>query len=147
MTLLGTDLHKASTRSTRPWRRLVLAAVVAVLGVFALGACSSSGGSVQTVGPDEFRAAVDEGADIIDVRTPAEFAEGHIEGATNIDLNGGNFEAAIGQLDSSKTYAVYCRSGNRSATATGIMADNGFSNLYDLDGGVLAWQSTGLPLA
>jgi rhodanese-related sulfurtransferase len=82
----------------------------------------------------------------LDVRTPSEFNEGHIEGAQLIDFQSGNFESEIETLDKSKTYAVYCRSGNRSGQAVKIMSDAGFTNLYNLNGGVIDWSSAGLPL-
>ena len=82
----------------------------------------------------------------MDVRTPGEFNEGHIEGAQLIDFQSGNFESEIGTLDKTKTYAVYCRSGNRSGQAVKVMSDAGFTNLYNLDGGVIDWANAGLPL-
>lgn len=68
----------------------------------------------------------------INVRTPEEFAEGHSEGAVNIDLNSPDFPQMIATLDQSGTYAVYCRSGNRSAKAAQFMADNNFANVTNL---------------
>lgn len=69
---------------------------------------------------------------IIDVRTPAEFSEGHVEGAINLDLEGGVFEAEYSKLDPSKSYIVYCRSGRRSGVAASILKDNGFVDIVDL---------------
>ena len=69
---------------------------------------------------------------IIDVRTPAEFAEGHVDGAINLDLEGGVFEAEYSKLDLSKSYIVYCRSGRRSGVAVSILKDNGFVDIVDL---------------
>jgi rhodanese-related sulfurtransferase len=80
------------------------------------------------------------------VRTPGEFNEGHIEGAQLIDFQSGNFENEIAALDKSKTYAVYCRSGNRSGQAVKVMREAGFKNLYNLNGGVIDWANAGLPL-
>ena len=86
------------------------------------------------------------GTQVIDVRTPAEFAAGHLQGATNIDVEGTTFSEQIAALDKAGTYAVYCRSGNRSRTATQHMADAGFTKVYDLDGGITAWTAAGLPI-
>ena len=83
---------------------------------------------------------------IIDVRTPAEFAEGHIEGATLIDISSPSFAADIEALDRSGVYFVYCRSGNRSSVATSEMMALGFESVYELDGGVIAWSNEGFEL-
>lgn len=79
---------------------------------------------------------------ILDVRTPAEFASGHLEGAVNADIEG-DFAAAIADLDKAAPYAVYCRSGNRSAIAVQAMQQAGFTATYHLDGGITAWQAAG----
>ena len=95
----------------------------------------------------EFSEKISEpGIILLDVRTPGEFAEGFIEGARLIDFQSGNFESEIASLDKNTTYAVYCRSGNRSGQAAKIMHDAGFHNVYNLDGGVIDWANAGLPL-
>ena len=78
---------------------------------------------------------------VLDVRTPEEKVEGFIDGATQINIMGPDFAEKIKSLDKDKTYLVYCRSGNRSGTACGFMASNGFDNLYNLEGGIQAWNS------
>ena len=82
---------------------------------------------------------------ILDVRTAKEFADGHVAGAVNIDVNQADFAQKIDQLDRSKTYIVYCRSGRRSSKAVGIMATKGFKNLYNVSDGFLGWNKNGLP--
>lgn len=77
---------------------------------------------------------------IIDVRTPEEWKEGSLPGTINIDVKADDFEQNIMKLDTSKTYLVHCRSGKRSTKAVGIMEKNGFSHIYHLDGGYLAWK-------
>jgi rhodanese-related sulfurtransferase len=95
----------------------------------------------------EFSKKITEtGVVILDVRTPGEFAEGFIEGAQMIDFQSGNFEAEIESLDKDVTYAVYCRSGNRSGQAVKIMQDAGFLNLFNLEGGVIDWANQGMSL-
>ena len=95
----------------------------------------------------EFSAKIAEaGVITLDVRTPGEFAEGHVEGARLIDFQSGNFENEIAALDKNATYAVYCRSGNRSGQAVKVMQDAGFTNLFNMDGGVIDWANAGLPL-
>lgn len=78
---------------------------------------------------------------ILDVRTEEEFESGYIKGALNMDIRGGpDFLASIESLDKSKSYFLYCRSGARSGQACQLMSQMGFSALYNLDGGVLAWE-------
>lgn len=82
---------------------------------------------------------------ILDVRTPAEFAEGHIAGAVNIDIYDDNFMAdALKTLDPSRPVAVYCRSGKRSADAASRLAAKGY-RVTNLEGGILAWIEQKLP--
>ncbi len=77
---------------------------------------------------------------ILDVRTPKETAEGKIEGAIEINVKDPSFDEKIQALDKDKTYLVYCRSGARSVTSCNKMADQGFTNLYNLLGGYNAWS-------
>ena len=83
---------------------------------------------------------------ILDVRTAEEFAEGHIEGATMIDFYSEDFAAQIAELDPDVPYVLYCRSGNRSGQTRSIMSELGFASVEDVDGGVISWQTAGLPL-
>lgn len=126
-------------------RRISLA-VVSLAAAALLAACGG-GTTIQSVDASAFSAqAQAPDVTVIDVRTPDEFAAGHIANAVNLDVEGGNFDAGIANLDKSKTYAVYCHSGRRSMIAANTMADAGFTAIYNLDGGVIAWQSAGLPL-
>ena len=77
---------------------------------------------------------------LIDVRSPDEFKDGSIPHAININYNDAQFESSIKKLDANKTYFVYCLSGGRSASAVTFMRDNGFKNVYELKGGIMAWQ-------
>jgi rhodanese-related sulfurtransferase len=77
---------------------------------------------------------------IIDVRTPAEYQSGHIPNALNIDISSAEFPEKIDELDRSKDYYVYCRSGGRSATACQYMVSVGFKNVNNLYGGVLSYE-------
>lgn len=77
---------------------------------------------------------------IIDVRTPAEWSSGYISGTDKfIDYNSENFEDQISNLDKTKNYIIYCRTGNRSVKACRVMGKNGFTNLYNLSGGIIKW--------
>lgn len=83
----------------------------------------------------------DDNAFILDVRTPEEVEEGYIPGATNIDIYlGQEFLNKLEELDKSKNYYVYCRSGNRSGQACAIMENAGFKNAYNLEGGFMNWE-------
>lgn len=122
-------------------------ALVAVL-LIGLSACAGeSNAAVTNLNVSEFaNVLATEDVVILDVRTPAEFSDGHIANAINIDAQSGNFAAEIEALDKTKTYAVYCRSGNRSGTATQIMAEAGFSKLYNMNGGTIDWTNSGFAL-
>ena len=83
----------------------------------------------------------DANAVILDVRTEDEFSEGVIPGAFNIDIyKGQGFIYALEELDKSKNYYVYCRSGGRSGQACLIMSQLGFENTYNLLGGIMNWE-------
>jgi len=121
--------------------------VIAIMAsVLLLAGCSTSSSAMDLSVSDFSSKVSEEGVITLDVRTPGEFNEGHIEGALLIDFQGGNFENEIASLDKDKTYAVYCRSGNRSGQAVKVMSDAGFTNIYNLNGGVIDWAGAGLPL-
>ncbi|GMW04030.1 MULTISPECIES: rhodanese-like domain-containing protein [Dehalococcoides] len=106
--------------------------------------------AVQNISVAEAKALIDRNAVsadfiILDVRTPSEYAQGHIPGALNLDYYA-SFEASLSAFDKTKTYLVYCRTGNRSASAARLMLDNGFAAIYNMQGGINAWISGGLPL-
>ena len=77
---------------------------------------------------------------VLDVRTPQEKSEGSIPGAHQINFFNPNFKSQVAKLDKSKTYLVYCRSGNRSKKACSVMDGLGFEKLYNLSGGIMAWN-------
>jgi thioredoxin len=83
---------------------------------------------------------------LIDVRTPSEYAEGHLQGANNININNPDFIAQISKLDKSKSVFVYCRSGGRSAMAAQKLQEMGFEKVYDLQGGITAWKNSQFPI-
>jgi thioredoxin len=82
---------------------------------------------------------------IIDVRTPAEFAKGHVKDAVNYDWNGDEFETQIVSLDKSKPVFVYCLSGARSSAAADKMRTEGFKEVYEMQGGLMKWRAENLP--
>ncbi|MHB8297412.1 MAG: rhodanese-like domain-containing protein [Dermatophilaceae bacterium] len=81
----------------------------------------------------------------LDVRTPAEYSTGHLPGAVNTDFDAPNFRKQLEALDKDKSYFVYGQSGNRSSKATELMHSLGFKHVYDIQGGITAWQGAGLP--
>lgn len=84
---------------------------------------------------------------IIDVRTPAEFATGHIDGALNIDFKDPGFKDALDKLERDQSYLIHCQSGGRSGISKAVFTDLGFEAIYHLDGGMSAWVEAGLPTA
>ena len=126
--------------------RKIFAAVFA--STLFLTGCSSSG-SATNMGAGDFIAKTNEpGVVIVDVRTPEEFAAGHLQGAVNLDVSASTFDSQIAALDKNAVYAVYCRSGNRSTIAVGKMSDAGFTNLFNFNqGGFAELAAAGAPTA
>lgn len=119
----------------------------AVLGAstFFLTGCGSE--SSNGLGALDFQAKTQEaGVVTLDVRTPEEFKEGHLVNALNINVEGATFDSEVSKLDKDATYAVYCRSGRRSSVAIDRMKDAGFTNLVNMNAGILEWEAAGLPL-
>lgn len=83
---------------------------------------------------------------VLDVRTPKEYAKGHIAGATNIDFNSDSFKDALAKLDRSSPYLVHCAVGGRSAKTRELMKALGFKNIFHLEGGLTAWEKAGGPV-
>ncbi|WP_062461342.1 rhodanese-like domain-containing protein [Demequina soli] len=128
---------------TRTLRAASLAAATLLLAT-TLAACSADSGPVAFdgghVSADRFAEAVaQDGVTVIDVRTPEEYAAGHLPGAVNIDVSATTFDAQVGDLDPAADYAVYCQSGNRSRAAIEEMAADGVEHTVGLDGGISAW--------
>jgi len=103
--------------------------------------------SYSNVNVDEFQALIaDPNVQLLDVRTPDEFGDGYIAGATLVDVNESDFvERDLAVLDKQRPVAVYCRSGRRSARAASLLAEQGFT-VTNLNGGVMAWQDAGKTL-
>jgi len=125
-------------------KKAVAVAVAAIASVGLLTGCSSSNEAIKKVAPVEFSKAINQpGVIVLDVRTPEEFSAGHLPNAININLEGADFAGEVSKLDKSATVAVYCRSGNRSGVATEQMAELGFVDMYDMQGGILDWEAAG----
>lgn len=83
---------------------------------------------------------------VLDVRTPAEVADGHLVGSVNVDYKNDNFKTEIAKLDKRRTYLVYCKAGVRSEQAAILMKEAGFTHVYALEGGFDGWQEAGKPI-
>lgn len=93
----------------------------------------------RSVNAEQFAREIErEEMQLVDVRTAEEFAEGHIPGAMNMDVNGVAFDAQIATLETDRPVALYCRSGRRSKVAAEKVAKAGFE-VVELDGGILSW--------
>jgi phage shock protein E len=114
----------------------VLVLILVTLAAIAIAGCSgSSTTAVQKVDAAKAVGMLDSRV-VVDVRTPAEYAAGHIAGAQNIDVEAADFGSKISTLDKEASYLVYCRSGRRSAIAAEEMVKAGFTDIAD--GGALA---------
>jgi rhodanese-related sulfurtransferase len=83
---------------------------------------------------------------ILDVRTPAEFRDGHVAGAINIDYHAPTFKEQLSGLDKTKVYLLYCRTARRSRATLEMMRELGFQEVYHMLGGIVGWQAAGLPI-
>jgi len=106
---------------------------------------------IEDINVDEAYTLIQENEDnadfvILDVRTPQEYAEGNIAQALNINFKSDTFRDDVDKLDKEATYLVYCRSGVRSAGARDVMAELGFTEVYNMEGGILEWEAEGLPV-
>ncbi len=131
---------------------MVLALSVSlVIGATLTGGCvGDETATIEDISPQEAFTLIQDNQNnpdfvIIDVRTPGEFAEEHIENATNIDFYSETFRDMLNTLDKNKTYLIYCRSGARSGCTLDIMAELNFKEAYNLLGGMLQWIEEGLP--
>lgn len=137
----------AARTATRTTVGKALGPVLAALfGAAALAGCST-GGAVTTHSPEQWLvAAAEPGVVVIDVRTPLEYAAGHVEDAINMDVESGDFATQLAKLDPEGEYAVYCQSGRRSGIAASTMEDAGLTTVHNLKGGIADLQAAGAPI-
>ena len=91
--------------------------------------------------PEEFKEHISKKkVQLVDVRTPREYKASHIKGAKNIDFYSGNFASEFNKLNKNKPLYIYCRTGSRSRHASNKLADIGFTEIYDLQGGIVRWK-------
>lgn len=100
----------------------------------------------ESIDPNTFSEKLEKttNAQLVDVRTPEEFDSKHLDNAINIDYNSGGFDTEIAKLDKTKPTFVYCLSGGRSSAAVQKMQELGFTELYNMDGGMMKWNALGL---
>jgi len=114
---------------------------------FLFGSCQSTSQDISVIPVDEFAQYITQpDVQLLDVRTPEEFEAGHIEGAVMIDYRtdpDGFVEKVEAQLKKDQPVALYCRSGKRSHSAAELLLKAGFTQLTELEGGILAWQEAG----
>lgn len=153
MTGLGDHMikRKVSKKNKNQQTRYIGAAAVVVILFAAVMFLTSSTNSVtvnvgivkERISPQDYQSSyisTDSDHILIDVRTAGEYSSGHIAGSVNIPVE--ELSQRLSEVPSDKDIVVYCRSGNRSAQASDILANNGFDDIYDL-GGIIAWQQAG----
>ncbi len=107
-----------------------------------MGSGNSGYGNVD-VGEARDLIAEKAGLVILDVRTVSEYESGHLDGVINIPVD--ELSGRLSELNPDDELLVYCRTGNRSTTAVGILRENGYDRIYHMDGGIVAWNSAGFP--
>jgi thioredoxin 1 len=125
---------------------LYLIAIIFLISGATISSCQTSPGKT-VLDPASFDATIKSTANavVIDVRTPEEFSKGHLQNAKNIDWNGANFDKQTESIDKTKPVFVYCLSGGRSSAAAAKMRSNGFTTVYELEGGIMKWRAANLP--
>lgn len=116
--------------------------------VFSLTSClKTKTDGVEVLNSDKFEQKL-QVADIqlVDVRTPEEFADGHLPNAINVNIMGDDFDTEMAKLDKDKPIMVYCKSGGRSAKAASKLKVQGFKNISDLEGGITSWKQADKPI-
>lgn len=116
--------------------------LILFIGIFL---CSTTTHAQILMNTDQFKDKLGtvKDAQLIDVRTPGEYTEGHLSNSKNVDIKNTAFKEKINTLDKSKPVFVYCLAGGRSAEAAKIFTENGFKEVYDMQGGYLKWTSSG----
>ncbi len=128
------------------YRRIVTLMITILVPLFVLASAVTLMAKVKNINTKKAYELIEErdgDSDfvILDVRTPEEFTEGHIENAVNIDFYADVFPDELDGLDRNKTYLIYCRSGSRSGSTTRMMKELGFQDAYNMKGGIESWRA------
>jgi phage shock protein E len=121
--------------------------LIAFVLLFGFSSCQQETGNTKVnLNATEVNQLIESDQEVVvlDVRTPYEFEDGHLEGAVNIDYTSPDFEQEIAKLDTAATYLLYCKSGNRSSKATAVMKNNNFNNIHNATVGFDALKSAGI---
>jgi len=123
-----------------------LLSIVMMMLMFSCTQHSQNTQAIQLLSVQSYADALEStaGASIIDVRTPEEYKGGHLKEAVNFNIYDSDFDARIGKLDRKSPVFVYCKAGGRSAEAAERMKKMGFTSIFDLKGGYMAWSAAGL---
>jgi phage shock protein E len=126
-------------------RRLVVFGIVGLLFFASAPPSLAATARAADVSVEQTRELIRErggttGFVVLDVRTPAEFADGHLPGAVNLDIRAHDFLTRLGELDRGKSYLVYCRSGNRSTKAVQTMEQMEFPRVSHMREGMIGWE-------
>jgi len=114
-----------------------------LIGLLALSACAPRTATYTTVSVQNLRAAQQKGAYVLDVRTDAEYQEGHVPGAALLPL--ADLGARMNEVPKDRPVYVICRSGSRSAQASAQLVKAGYTQVFNVDGGMNAWTGAGYP--
>lgn len=108
------------------------------------GCFESQAGIIEVVSPEEGASIIEsQAAQLVDVRSKKEYDAGHIAGAINVPVDSDNLDEIIAGLNSEKPVMVYCNGGLQSAQCAKILEDKGFVKIFDLDGGLSKWTTSG----
>lgn len=115
--------------------------------VILLNSCASGQAQSSNLSPKDFASKIEDtkGAQLIDVRTPEEYANGHLKNAQNIDWKNNDFDKMMTTFDKEKPVLIYCLSGGRSGSAASRLVELGFKKVYNMDGGFIKWRAEQLP--
>lgn len=140
----------------KKWRVGTLILSILIAGTVLAGGCAPAapvveGQTIVDVSAQEAYGLIQENLGnpdfvILDVRTPEEYDEGHIEDALLVNFNAPAFRDKLDNLDREKSYLLFCRSGSRSGRALTIMSELEFLNIYHMTGGMIEWNGEGLPV-
>ena len=138
------------------WDELISKPINSIRGLLSAAAATSPGAPAKVekaaalpadLSPAEAKAYLESDKPVLlDVRTPDEYAAGHLETAVSADYYAPDFKDKLNKLDKTAKYLIYCRTGKRSAAALKIMQELGFSDARDIAGGITAWISAGYPV-